>query len=688
MEVIHVRNHSTIAIFKETAIMEENPNQPLRDFILEVRAFLLGWDEVEAFFARKKVRLGSLWPENEYLRELYDNLDVTDQKLLNQHFSQALNKIKTDSKNKKKLAAAGGLIGMIKTQVKEALAKIEQVGGGDMFNAFQRLCNVDVINDILTSELHRLDPVIGDLGCQWRAPFVIDLHDAVHHHLYTVYGEDLSETIELAVNEYTAARDNYGIPHCIDILIQCDKSDSVPPGKGQTPVYTSKKIAPLYHDILRFCDNIAIEAPHFYTIIQKVESFLTDTWLIAELPRPGWDPLEYIQLCKLVTANRIRTLDEFGLSGIQDDYSVPDEKRTLGPCLVKISNYSMAYMTYVTQESCTLSGLTINDDGYAVDAEDETRIHIVGSAHKLMKDARFWTHQKSGFYKTNVCYGPTRAIFTRQAQKGQPIIIDLRRLICTPTDDGEDFTYAYNGGAILYYEPDDNGRFSYVDGDALTDEQKAKAGLVCEACSMVLVGGTYPAEDDPDYIFTTHDFNAYKTALINNCNIVDLIMYGISSHPELTTQICGSDDAGDMLDIEEVDARVLQRYLEATGRDEMPVVETGQWSLITNDIAFPDGTTPEHDLLLEKARFLSILPKFAATSSQYKAPVRGDRTQADRNAQTMPFAPIHIYGSTYNRKIAELEEAEAHIEHIDFANTPELGRRRITRDQCRERHNQ
>lgn len=204
---------------------------------------------------------------------------------------------------------------------------------------------------------------------------------------------------------------------------------------------------------------------------------------------------------------------------------------------------------------------------------------------------------------------------------------------------------------------------------------------------MVLVGGATPAEDDPDFIFTTVDFGAYMTAILENCHIVDLIMYGLSSHPELTTQIHISNNAKTKLEDDRVIELVTEKYMEVTGRTEMPVVETGQWSLITNDIPFPDGVKPDCDLLLEKARFLSILPKFNATSSQYKRPAPGDRTRALRNAQTMPFAPIHIYGSTFERKIQELIEAEIFINSEDFQQEVH-GLQLMIRDQCRERHNQ
>ncbi len=292
---------------------------------------------------------------------------------------------------------------------------------------------------------------------------------------------------------------------------------------------------------------------------------------------------------------------------------------------VNIGNESKTETVNVTETDTETTDDNSDDDGIDVDAPgDENCIHIVGSALKLMKDARFWTHQRSGFYKTNVCYGPTRAIFTRQAQIGHPIIIDLRRLICTPDDDVEGgYRYTYNGGAILYFEPDGNGRFQYRAGDTLTNEQKAKVGMVCEACSMVLTTGTVP--DDADAVFCDQDYDTYKAAILNT-TIVDLIMYGLSSHPEVTTQIHTESNQQGLLTEDQTIALTDGHNMQVTRRNDIPVVNPGDWVLATRRIPFPDATTPDWDILLEKASLLSVLPKFNATTSQYKAPVRGDRS--------------------------------------------------------------
>lgn len=678
------------------------PGDDPRNVILAFRDFLLDWHDGLNFFWTGTGKIGRvLHVEKEMAPEgesLDDRLIALGEQTttVRQAISTALQAIKSKVAQlhkgaekredyhpelfRNKLAAA--LPDLIKAQMKIALAQVEQISGPQMFNAYRKLCKYDMILDILTSELHRLDPVIGDHGCQWRAPFVMDLHDAVHEMLAGVYGEGYHDQINEAASEYQAVR--VRLPSQIDILNLCARSNTVRVKKSNSSIYTLKKIAPLYRGIMGFGKSLKKEAPNFTKLRKLVEQFMK-SWLRDEIPE--FNALEYIQLCKLLTANRIRTLDEFGLSGVPDSVAVPDERRTLSPCVKKLSRYSLDYMTYVCEESCTLADLNLNYDGYAEDPEDETRIHVVGSALKLMKDARFLTLQKSAFYQTNVCYGPTRAIFARQAQRGQPIIIDLRRLICRPDVSAQGgYRYSYNGGAILYFEPQD-GRFVHVADDELSDIQRRKAGLVCEACSMVLVDGTVPSEEDPDRVFATLDFGEYMNAILTNCHIVDLIMYGLSSHPELPGQMYRSEQDKKKLPDEEVNEMVIKAYMEATGRSEMPKVDTGEWSLIADYIPFPDGVKPDCDLLLEKARFLSILRKFDATTSQYKRRVKGDPTKANRNAETMPFAPIHIYGSTYARKMEELAEAENFIYSDAFQNE-QHGLRLMTLDQCRPRNNQ
>lgn len=46
-------------------------------------------------------------------------------------------------------------------------------------NDFIQACQYEAVNDLVEGQLHKLDPVNGDASCQFRVPFVYDLHRAV-----------------------------------------------------------------------------------------------------------------------------------------------------------------------------------------------------------------------------------------------------------------------------------------------------------------------------------------------------------------------------------------------------------------------------------------------------------------------------------------------------------------------------
>lgn len=558
-----------------------------------------------------------------------------------------------------------------------------------LFEMTRSVCSYEAIYDLISGKLNRLDPVIGDYGCQWRTPFLLDLHDAVQEYLKDWYHDD-PDFIAEALKQFEICRQPLGAwPEILTIFERGDTTkERVDTGrtKNNKPVterrvlHKDPRVWRLYQEMGAFCDNLCVRAPAFWELICELKSFF-DTWMADHIP--GFNALEYLHLCKLFTVNRVRTLDQFGLSGVPGQIPLPGGEDHLSTHLMTLSNHSMAYMTYVCQEACIMQGLTLDENGYAYDPLDREKVSIMGSALRLMKDARVWTLQQGKQFQVNMCYGPTRAIFTRQALRGQPIIIDLRRLICEPDDAAEgEYRFRYNGGAILYYEPNEHGVFRHVPDHKLRDDQRSRVGLVCEACSVVLVDG--PVPDDADAVFCSQNFDEYLGAL-QTIPIVDLIMFGLSSHPEVTTQIRKPDEEqpGKYIALSKEETKELtDRYnMEASGRGEMPEVDR-PWVLMTDRIPFPDVTGPDWDLLLEKVHLLSALPKLGCTTSQYKK--RLPENKAKRNPQTMPFAPIHIFGSTYEAKVAELNEAEAYMNQNDIDGAHRI----IYEHQCRPRHDQ
>ncbi|MEP5700739.1 MAG: hypothetical protein ABJN43_19095, partial [Sneathiella sp.] len=63
---------------------------------------------------------------------------------------------------------------------------------------FLQSCSFEAVNDLVLGKLHRLDPVIEDAGCQWRVPFIVDLHRFVAKKFP-------KEVCEEAIREYETA---------------------------------------------------------------------------------------------------------------------------------------------------------------------------------------------------------------------------------------------------------------------------------------------------------------------------------------------------------------------------------------------------------------------------------------------------------------------------------------------------
>ncbi len=645
-----------------------------------------------SIFSRKKINLGSMKRTFPEIREEADKVNADELQVLAGLLSTTFQTIKAELANHDKNARADALPDIVNNAFGALNARLAEITEVIMFKLVKKLCSRDAIYELMCGSLHRFDPVIGDRGCQWRAPFVLDLYGYIKPILDSY---DDQELVTVALQEYAERR--AALPSFREILETIEaaetgttfvaKDESKPiskRNKKKVGIYVDAKVFNLWRKMKAFCNTIETQTENYTNIVLDIKGDIAN-WHCDDIP--GFDALTFLRYCKLFTCNRIRTVDEFGLPGIEIELPFPGGESFLGRYLEAVSNYSMAYMTYVCEDACRAQGLTIGDDGYAVDENSPGTIHIMGSALKLMKDGRVTTLQKSTLYETNMCYGPTRAIFTRQALRHQPIIIDLRQLICTAdeTADGG-YRFSYNGGDIYYYQPNDQDVFEHIPEDQLSDIQKSSLGLICEACCIVLEGGPVPT--DGDDVFCSLDYDVFKTAVLNT-PIIDLIMFGLSTHPEGPSQLRRIVD-GDAhpISTEQGTALFNANNLMATGRAELPGDEVGGWVLANDRIPFPDATTPGWDLLIEKKRLFTGLQKFGSTSSFYRKVLPPNRVEADRNPNTMPFAPIHIYCSSYNNKIVDLQESLQYMTDNNVQGSDDYGHRRFRVDGCRPRADQ
>lgn len=515
----------------------------------------------------------------------------------------------------------------IKRECYVCASRIKGLPVKEFYDNYRALSDADAIADLLAGKLHRLDPVIGDLGCQWRVPFILDVHAALREHCRT----DLASfDIDSLLQEYDAIRSV--APTFQQILEVCRISGTIKVKIGGSQ--SSERF--VHSNIFATNESIAacvgkLKASKFNTLREKVETFLTN-WNKAD----GFNALRYLQLCKLLTTNRVRTFDGFGLSGTPIEFSLPNADEVLSSLHADLSNYSMFYMIKVCKEVCDFNG--IEDTSVAPE-----KVPTSLSTYLLMKDHRFLTMQQNTKFETNVCYGPLRALFIRQSLRNQPIVIDLRRLICKY--EGGKFWYYPNGAEVLYYAPDGKGGFTYVPEPK--DEDQKRVALICEAASVLLKGDKAKVPEDEDSIFCTENFDEFLKALVS-VPVMDLILFGISSHPELPKPIWN----GRAWENENVDNRAMEAYRKVLNMEKLP--EPRPWVLSKDRLSMMDNT--EWDLLTEKFTLRNVLSKFGATTSQYKRPMHGDRTRAERTAETMIFAPIHIFGSTYFNKRQALED--------------------------------
>lgn len=583
----------------------------------------------------------------------------------------------------------GNLLNMLTSQLKKETSKGKPKGKkkkkarnikpAQVLAVLEELCRIDAIYDLLSGKLHRLDPVIGDFGCQWRVPFVLDLHDYARD---CVVGEIFSgnaEACDDALAAYAAHRENLGT--YAQILIELENNKV-----KRSPNYRPE-IQKLIDRIQAHIKGLAGACGDFAQLVDVMGARL-QAWKSDEIE--GFNALHYLQLCKFLTVNRVRKMDCFGLSGIQVALDLPGSKKTVGNRINQLAHYSILYMDHVATAAFLDEGGDIDEDTGALLPPEDGDYLISGSCLEVLRRGRFTTAQLSTRYETHVFYGPFRSIFMYQFYKGQPIIVDVRRLICTRNsqgnaEDGTDYTYSFNGGSILYFEPDHaNGNFVHVPDP--TPEQRARVGMCVEAYSVLNV-----SEDeivtDVDNAFYTEEFDTYIQTVTGRCSIFDLIMIGGAHHSELPTNI-GSRlvyEGGDIQEIALPSGDEVHRAVEDCYEASVPVSRLThniaiEWETVDQPVPLVELGGPWWDLQIERRAFKSVAQKFRLGTMEYKAYRKGTgRTQADRITQTVPFAPIHIYGCTYDIKVEELADTTGGL--ADDFTAPRL----IAEDNCTEK---
>lgn len=574
----------------------------------------------------------------------------------------------------------------------------------DFAQIFLLLSYYDAIYDLLTSRLHRLDPVIGDAGCQWRVPFVLDLHDYLKSKL-----ESSWDGVREALSAYEDIRTGWSCSRILRVLsymVKENASEEEKKNVEELEKYLSsvkgridgcfkfrKLVAEVEEFILEFEKEVVgteveskekgkekgeeIEEEKKEEVEEKKEGEKRDK---GKKKKGGKQKekkddkppyADYLHLCKIFTANRVRKMDVFGLSGIQEELDLPFGKNPAGRMATRLADYSLQYMLHVLNE---------------VAKKDKEKFHLEkgetflseATCKLLKKENLFKTAQHGASFLTHVFYGPLKGILAYQWHRGQPIIIDLRRLVCGKEEGSGELKYKFNGGAVLLFAPDTSSRgFTLVPEP--DERQMRQVGMCIECYSILRIVGPRPGDEDLG--FFDPDWNRYLAHITKKCSIESLILCAAATHSELPQNI--SKQGSGKYERDE-----LEKAVEALYREVYPLHLMKLRECLT-DLPIPlvGARMPDWNLVTERYILKALMTmKFGLRTTEYKKYTNKERTRALRIDQSVPFAPIHIYGCTYEIKLKEMAAFKKEHGLLGDETEKELAdKREILDEKCTEK---
>lgn len=568
-------------------------------------------------------------------------------------------------------------------------AKKKAYDAGSYVMALEDFCFLQATYDLLAGKLHRLDPVIGDMGCQWRVPFVLDAQENLLEALRQMFGwpmQDAPGEIERMVQDYEKAValllqqpdferflnfESYCTQYgdTLALIKDDDSRDSAwQKGNKQTRGERPTRICPYATKLIYLeamdtslqglMDEIRKIAPFFAKALTISVDFFA-TWKKEEFSLSARD---YLVCCKLITYRTKRRVDCFGLSSVPLEIFLPLDDKTIQNKYKALATCSWDYMDYVSRYVCEISGNKVHWTGNETDGWDYkyegNNDSLCVSIHKCLQIG-YQTSQAGASYFTHLFFAPLRLIFMYQHAKNQPIIIDHRRLKCrvlpntityvNPENDQQsetfnDAEYSLVGSDIFYFEPTSNGGFTYVPNPSAI--QRKKVGMCVETFS-VIAEGDVTVYAPGDLAFKSDDWNVYSTVL-QNAPIVNLIMTAAALHPELpgNTKING---------LVTPPLPEAERVYNACTLAPCQTPTIYLQSLCGPSIPLGGGVlTSSWDIWSEKTCCMNLLTSLNATNTEYRHVLPG-RQVGRRLASTIPFGAIHIYGCTFEVKVLEMQ---------------------------------
>jgi hypothetical protein len=555
---------------------------------------------------------------------------------------------------------------------------------------FLRTCEYEAMNDLLTGNLHRLDPVIRDAGCQWRIPFILDLHIATKHfgseeNLQTIAdfqekmcSNDIPTAADFMIHQKSAnKRQRAEYKQISKKRITLSDTLTLDPPLYEFNLFETfpyKKIGgcispeyeKLFREFSKFVNTLKInEICVFDGSSAFGEISLSSHWLkrgeifaqsvfddngkgneVASRLLYAVSTMDYLSMCKSLTVRQIRHVDQFGISSHSISLTLPYFSD------IDMENYQTRLAWYSNQYlyMAFTQMLEVKENEPFI-TRDLARGQMPMAVHLMeAMTGQILTYRiVSARGLTMSYYENKRLMYMYFFLRNIPIVLDIRRLICDPKEE-DDAVYTFSGGALCLFIPDrEHGSFKFVKNPS--PEQASLPALCVEAYSMHM---NHPGEETKSYLESVGfpldnptDFGSYIADYIEKMDVIDQFLISTVFHSAFPYDTKAFDPAKQHITDLKIDEDILSPGLDILN----PNPKNDLYTFIEHEKEplplFGNRYQGQQWHICDEK---DLLKKRSLEHYAYKSPYDDKNNINKRNKLTLMMGCIHLYGCTFQQK--------------------------------------
>ena len=382
------------------------------------------------------------------------------------------------------------------------------------------------INHLVTGELHKLDPMVGDESCQSRTPFILDMYRLLQENMEANAAELVCEYREKTDDEQRRLLKNLE-------ALQLSR-------KNKNPNYESSVSDFIGSNPLKA--SIEAKSGEYEAMLKSLVSIIQEN-----------DPeyVEYLSYaCSEASIYWEDVLDPFGILMLSYRHPIFPNKLLSKRKMVQ-SRLSKGYMVQVASElvkteGCSVitvekeigfdtKGTMITSPSFFVAQSKKDKI-VVMLLHALQLHSGAAVMNRKRLELVPY-WETTRLALVYALKQGNPLIVNLSRLIVS--GDGNDRQYSSNICKTLFYEPTDEG-YQYQPNPS--EEQQFQGALLFQGYSILRKGDTnIPGATLPIAPWVFKEDQVEFLDGFTKCDVANLMLLGdVGTHHPLNTGGSGS----------------------------------------------------------------------------------------------------------------------------------------------------